>query len=439
LDVSNRSVVSGTLTADGLTVAGSVFLADGSQFTDIRLHSADIGGQLDVSNRSVVSGTLTADGLTVAGSVFLADGSQFTDIRLHSGDIGGTLEVDGGSVVSGTLTADGLTVAGDVFLRGGSQFADIRLPGADIGGDLDVDGGSVVSGTLTADQTTVAGNVFLGDGSQFKDIRLPGAAIGGLIVLEGATWGSEGSIDLRQAHVGGILTDDRVDSWPATMYLGGFTFEQWVNPDPAELGSGWFTGVWLDRLDAFSPGPYNQLAAVLDAGGHPTIAADVRYSRSRAESLAVSWSRPDRWGRWLYWLVLGYGLRPWWALGWFFAVWLIGCLALRVRLQPAPAHTGKTLQVDKLAKRRPQGGMRRWRGRIAGVARLRPVKAGEWSAGQAALYSLDRLLPAVNLVDPDEFPAPTRAQGHWLTFQTLLGWLLTLFIVGWLGSLLAQT
>ncbi|MGH3755945.1 MAG: hypothetical protein ACRDRP_25345 [Pseudonocardiaceae bacterium] len=64
---------------------------------------------------------------------------------------------------------------------------------------------------------------------------------------------------------------------------------------------------------------------------------------------------------------------------------------------------------------------------------------GEWSAGQAALYSLDRLLPAVRLVDPDEFPAPTRAQQIWLTLQMLLGWLLTLFIVGWLGSLLVQT
>ncbi len=172
------------------------------------------------------------------------------------------------------------------------------------------------------------------------------------------------------------------------------------------------------------------------AGGHPTFAADIRYSRSRAESLAVPWSRPDRWGRGLYWLVLGYGLRPWRALGWFFAVWLIGCLALRVRLRPAPV---RTLKVDAVAARPPPGGMRRWRGRIARVARFRPVKAGEWSAGQAALYSLDRLLPAVNLVDPDEFPAPTRAQGHWLTVQTLLGWLLTLFIFGWLGSLLVQT
>ncbi|MGH8908077.1 MAG: hypothetical protein ACRD0K_16575 [Egibacteraceae bacterium] len=105
----------------------------------------------------------------------------------------------------------------------------------------------------------------------------------------------------------------------------------------------------------------------------------------------------------------------------------------RLRLQPR-----KTLQVDAIAARPPQGRLRRWRGRIAGIARVRPVKAGEWSAGQAALYSLDRLLPAVRLIDPDEFPARTRAQQTWSTVQMLFGWLLTLFIVGWLGSLLAQ-
>jgi hypothetical protein len=59
--------------------------------------------------------------------------------------------------------------------------------------------------------------------------------------------------------------------------------------------------------------------------------------------------------------------------------------------------------------------------------------------GQAALYSLDRLLPAVKLGDPDTFPPRTRVQQMWSVVQMLLGWLLTLFIVGWLGSLLARS
>jgi hypothetical protein len=66
------------------------------------------------------------------------------------------------------------------------------------------------------------------------------------------------------------------------------------------------------------------------------------------------------------------------------------------------------------------------------------VNAEQWSAGQAALYSLDRLVPAVRLIDPDKVPKRTRAQQAWSVVQQFLGWLLTLFIVGWLGSLLVQ-
>jgi hypothetical protein len=433
LEVNRGSVVSDTLTADRLTVTGDVFLRDGSRFNDIVLLDAHIGGELGVNRGSVVSGTLAADRLTVTGSVFLDERSTFNDIRLLGAHIGGDLYVNSGSVVSGTLNAGRTAVAGSVFLRDGSRFNDIRLLGAHIGGQLDASGGSVVSGTLAADRLTVTGSVFLDKGSTFHTIILSGAGIGGLILVDGARWASGGSLDLRQAHAGGLWTDDRADSWPATIKLNGFVFGQWAKPDPRTLGSGWFTGTWLARLDAFSPGPYNQLAAVMDATGHPTIAADVRYHRSNAERLRIPWSRPERWGQQLHWLVLGYGFRPWRAVGWLFAVWLLGFLVFWVRLQPDTVHP-----CDDVDGRPRPARMRRWRGRIAGMGRIRLVKAEGWSAGQAALYSLDRLLPAVKLASPDVFPARTRTQQVWSVAQMLLGWVLTLFIIGWLGSLLVH-
>ena len=306
------------------------------------------------------------------------------DLTLLGADLRSDLYVSGGSVVSGTLNADRLTVAGDVFLDGGSRFAGIRLLGAGIGGQLAVDEGSVVSGTLAADGLTVAGDVFLDVGSRFADIDLLGAEVGGLILLNGARWEPGGSLDLRQADVGGVSTDERADSLPQRLELDGFTFEQWANPDPRDLGAGWFLGTWLGRGEEFSPGPYDRLAAVMDAGGHPTIAADIRYHRSDEERLVTPWTRPERWGRMLHWLVLGYGYRPWWALGWFFAAWVTGFFVLWLRP-----------------------------GARAGLARLRPVPRGEWSVGQAALFSLDRLVPAVSLADPDGFPPRTRAQQLW--------------------------
>ena len=407
----------------------------------IRLRGAWLPGGLDLSEAAVgfplrcqacrIAG-LDADDAVIDGDLDLDGSAVEGNLSLLGAIIRSDLLVSDGAVVSGALDADGLTVAGSVFLREGSRFNNIVLLGADIGGQLDVHGGSVVSGTLDADQLTVAENVFLSRGSEFKDdIDLSGADIGGLIYVDGAKWASSGSLDLRQAHVGGLFTDKRAGSWPATLRLDGLRFEQWANPDPRKLGSSWLIDVWLARLEGFSPGPYNELARVMDATGHPTIAADIRYHRSHAESLEIPWRRPERWGRTLHWLVLGYGFRPWWALGWFLAVWLIGFAVFGARLQRRSAAT-----ADEVGSR--PGRLRRWRGWLARVARVRLARAEGWSVGQAALFSLDRLLPAVKLVDPDAFPARTRAQETWSIIQVLLGWLLAGFIVGWLGSLLVQ-
>ena len=431
LSMRGGSVASGALNADQLKVASHVLLREGSKFTDIVLRGADIGGNLEVDKGSVMSGALNADQLTVAGSLFLREGSKFNNIVLRGADIGGQLAINGGSIVSGALNADQLTVAENVLLHDKSQFNTIDLLGADIGGQLAINGGSAVSGALNADQLTVAENVFLSHGSEFNNIDLSGAGISGLLYLNGAKWASDGSLDLSQAHVGGFFTDDRAESWPATLRLDGLRFAQWANPDPRTLGSSWFIGTWLARLEGFSPGPYTQLAAVMDASGHPTIAADIRYHRSHAESQQVGWDRPERWGRAAHWLVLGYGFRPWRALGWFLAAWLTGFLVFGARLQRRSAAT-----ADEVGSR--PGRLRRWRGRIARVAGVRLARAEGWSVGQAALFSLDRLLPAFKLINPDDFPLRTQAQQTWSVIQILLGWLLLLFIGGWLGSLLVQ-
>ena len=365
------------------------------------------------ATEAVIDGTLDLRGSAVEG-----------DLTLLAANIAGDLLVSDGAAVTGRLFADGLTVAGGVFLRDGSRFADIRLPGAHIGGNLEVNGESVVSGTLAAEQATVTGNMFLRDGSRFAGINLRGADIGGLIVLEGAVWEPGGALDLSQARAGGVFTDEQAGSLPARLDLDGFTFPQWAGPDPGTLRRGWFTDIWLARMPEFRPGPYTHLADVMDAAGHPTIADDLRYHRNTAQRQLVPWTRPDRWGRQLHWLVLGYGLRPWRALGWLAAVWLTGLLVfwLRPRLRPP--------------RERVRSRPRRWLAYAATLGRLRLAVRDGWSAGLAALYSLDRLVPAVKLVSPDHIPDRTRPQHAWAVAEQLLGWLLTLFLVGWLGSLL---
>ena len=410
VSVSDGSEVSGVLNGEGTAVGESLFLRNGAAFNDISLTGAIVAGDLDVTGGSEVSGELMADRIDVDGGVFLRDGSTFADVRLRGARIGGDLDVLYGSEVSGSLEADGLTAA-NVLLRDRSTFRDVRLVGADISGQFSVSDGSGVLGTLGADGVAVGRDVFLRHGSTFSVVRLVGAEIGGLVDLNGAAWTGEASLVMQDAHAGGFLGDTDAAALPAKVALDGFTFDRWVDPDPRTLGSHWYLNEWLARLDTFSPGPYNQLAAVMDAQGHPVIAADLRYGRSHAERLQVPWSQPERWRRELYRLVLGYGYRPWRALGWHAVLWFIGFVVLQIRLQPDPCRLAR----------------RNW-----------AVTASEWTPSQAAWFSLDRLLPAAKIADLGEYPTPDPKQAAWLRVQQLCGWVLTLFIVGWLGGLLVQ-
>ncbi len=403
LDVSNGSTVTGTLGAAGTEIAGSVFLRRGSTFANVDLISADIGGNLDVSNGSTVTGTLDAGGLTIGGSVLLSNGSTFADIYLVGSEIGGVLDVCNGSTVNGALWGDEATFARSVFLLGGSTFAHVSLVATEIGGNLELSGSTVT--TLDANGVTVAGSALLGDGSGFASISLADSQIGRELRLVGAHWHGEGSMDLRFTSVTSFSMDDGA-SLPGSLQLDGFSYELWEQPDPSIIGSGWFIDEWLGRLPQFTPSAYVQLASVMEDSGHVTIADDIRYSLSDAERHAVPLFRLDRWARDLYWLVSGYGHKPWRVVAWVFSLWLIGIAVL-----------------------------------LKGFPRRDP-KRKSWRFRQAAAYSLHRLLPAIKLVQQDQPPYSLLLQGAakwqkcWLTLHHVLGWVLGLAIIGWLGSLL---
>lgn len=430
LEIGDGSRVSGTLYADGLEVTHGVHMNRGSRFGSVVLLGAHVGGNVELSDGTVVSGELNANRLTVGQSIVMISGSRFADINLAGADVGGHVEISDHTVVSGMLKADGISVGEGMLLTNTSRFADVRLIGADVGGEIDFSGRSVVSGPVTAERLRVADNLFLRSGS-FSDFNLVGADISGVIALNGARWTPGSVLDLRLAHAGGISTDDRAASWPPAIRLNDFTFEQWAEPSPTVLGSAWFVHTWLARLDGFSAGPYNQLADVMDAAGHPTIATDIRYERSQAERRRVTGDHPDRWGRQLHWLVLGYGFRPWWALPWCVAVWAVGFVLLwsGVALHLRRRDAGPAAPEAGSGRRRSTGGA---------FGRIHLVRTARWPAGRAAVYSLDCLLPAIKLVSADDLPPRNRLQETWLIGQQLLGWLLTLFIVGWLSGLLVQ-
>lgn len=420
------------LNAERAAIGGSLDLRVTTIERDLHLLRTEVDGQLLLNDGSEVRGTLRAGSATVAGDVFLDD-SRYADVRLQHAKIDGQLSARNVEQHSGAFIGNGMSVGNGAHLRA-SRFRDIRLDRARIGGILDASE-VVVSGVLNAERLTVETDVLFADGAELEEVVLAGANIGGLLLLYDLEWNGKAYIGLREARAGGVASDGRKSSWPKMVGLDGFTFTRWASPPPAELGVAWFDDVLLDRLDTFSPGPYRELAAVMDAQGHPTIASDVRYSLAHTERLQVPWSRPDRWGRELHRAVLGYGHRPWWALGWLLLFWLIGFLLLWIRLEPV---THRIHRIDDDGPSPYRWRLDQWTTHLAEARYVIPVKSARWSAAEAAILSLDRVLPAISLVDKTKPVMLSRTQEAWLRMAQVAGWALTLFIVGWLGGLLVS-
>jgi sRNA-binding regulator protein Hfq len=114
------------LSADGAKVTGSVFFRDGFNAKgQVGLPFMDIGLILDCSAGKFVErggdelSALRADGVKVRGSVFLSRGfSVEGEVRLHSADIGGDLNCEGAKFATDSrFLAKRMTVRGGFFWR----------------------------------------------------------------------------------------------------------------------------------------------------------------------------------------------------------------------------------------------------------------------------------------------------------------------------------
>src|ERR1019366_4563098 len=179
---------------------------------EVRLLGAIVGGNLEADGGTFKRSNgkaLSADGVRVAGSVFLRSGFNAEgEVRLLGATIGGNLDATGGTFKKpcgnvlnsdGTknetaLNAERIKVGGNVLLR--RKFAaegEMRLVGAAIGGSLDARGGTFKEPegyALNADRAKIDGSVFMTRELNAKDeiqskfvaegeVRLLGATIGG--------------------------------------------------------------------------------------------------------------------------------------------------------------------------------------------------------------------------------------------------------------------
>jgi len=424
------------LRGDRIKVEGGVFLIEGFAATgEVRLLGGEIGGNLACRNGtfSVSTGAaLSADGIKVAGDVFLDRGFAATgEVRLLGAEIGGDFTCSNGTFNAPgghALHADRIKVAGGVFLRDGfASTGEVRFLGAEIGGDLSCRDGvfaNVGGYALSADGINVKGCVFL-RGAQFQ-----------------------GAISFPSAHIGTLADDDAC--WAAgEHYLDGLHYDNIFGKTDADSRIRWLEYQRLDQLngESWAPQPWEQLVKVLRNMGHPLEATKVAIAKQeRMRRAGKVGGRFAQLLHWLYGFLAGYGYRPLRTVRAMLAVWLLAATAFyfggqsgyigpTTPLYNSPALSGR---VEQLCGHGGESGKTPW-------TRC-PAMPAEYTTFQPLMYSLDLILPLVDLQQESDWapivedpPGNTLWPGtllRWLMwFEILFGWAMSLMLVAVLGKL----
>lgn len=430
------------LSGDRLNADGSLFLRNGFVATgEIRLHGARIGGALSCKGGSfsdAQGNALSADRANIQGSVFLSDDFKAKgNVRLLGAQIGGSLSCQGGLFTNeqgDALSADGANIQGDVFLSDDFKASGkVRLLGAQISGDLLCQGGKFESGSsgnaIVAERMRVEGSF------QFRKLKTP-----------------VNGINLSSSRVGQLADDEA--SWGQSLILDGFTYGNFAGGAPCDASK---RLAWLAKQrdghyqtpKHFRPQPWKQLTRTLRRMGHDEDARQVAIAyETHRRKFGLIPGPARRTLHWLFGLFIGYGYRPLRLFCIMLGVWLF-CAAIYwaaalhdvfapsnplVFHHPDYQHCRPDYPFPGKANEKPKFG--NWY--------LCPELAGEYTGFSPLAYSLDLILPLVDLQQEHDWaPYIPTPQANWFEELTahskyhatrLLIWLEILF--GWVASLL---
>jgi hypothetical protein len=339
-------------------------------------------------------------------------GCHVGTVHLRSAKINGSLGLSG-THLNGkdglALDAQALTVTADMDCERLQADGRASLYGASIGGELrlrDAHLNGKDGLALNAQALTVTGSIICNRLQADGEVSLLGASIGRALVLSGAhlngkerraltAWAltvtadmacdggfqADTAVDLTGAKIGRLI--DERKSWPPLLRLDGLTYGDLTYMPARERLD------WLNRSVDYSPQPYEQLAGYYRQLGHDEQARRVLLAKQRQRRRQRPW-----WTRWWGWLqdaLAGYGYAPGRALlllaGAFVAGWLV------------------------FSTHHPV-----------------PVGPGPHPAFNAALYTLDVLIPAPALGQASDFDP----QGAGLAVAAglhILGWLLAITVI----------
>jgi hypothetical protein len=446
--------------------------APGDAAVRLHEHGLRIKGALVVSDGQAdpVLGEEATPGLDLEGGRLDQDllllACRFQDTPVLRGAKLETLNLQGSHLPG--LEGDGLEARRDVSLQNVHAEGEVRLLGARIGGDLDCIGG------------------------QFENIGERALNAAGARVVGAFFWRSDyngnraaakGALDLTAADIGHVNDDPACWPGPGDLLLNRCTYA-------AFTGHGITADNrirWLDLLDParvgkdFWPQPWEHCAQVLREMGHSDDARQVliakeerqrRVWRAQAASdlskvrrriakverdadphdiearlaawsgLVGAWSTLAflRLRDWLLSALIAYGHRPLRALGWLAGMWLVGAVLFGVVHGNGGFKPNNAFVLSKPAWFECAVGGDRRSDHPSTLAcyQSQPAAAG-YPAFNAALYSLDTLVPVVDLEVqdywvPDERVSP--AARYYLWVHIAMGWFLALLAVAGVSGLI---
>jgi len=432
----------GLILADGLKVAGSIFLRDGFRAkSEVRLRGAAVGGDLDCSKGQFINkdgDAFSADGSKVAGGVYFSDGFEsHGEVRLLGAVIGGAVDCSDGHFLNKdrkAFSADRLKVDGSVsFCKGFKAEGEVRLRGATVGGNLVCEEGQFINQggrAINADGMKVGESVFLRKGFEAKGlVSFVLATIPGHFCLADIDSPEDTAVDLRSAKIGTL--NDRQESWPDSgrLSLYGLEYEEIFHESPRDSKT---RIEWLRLQKGFWPQPYEQLAKVLRESGDGAGARDVLVAKNRDKAKLTKLTFPEKCWYHVLGRSIGYGHKPWVAVPLVLVIILFGSMFFK----EGYSHGLVTPLSESAYAEDNTGAMT--------ISEIYPVF-------NSLVYSIDVFVPVVDLHQA-KYWLPNANRGSelvptssaalctgglllfWLWFEIACGWVLTtLFLVGLTG------
>jgi hypothetical protein len=442
--------ITGDFNVEGVTVAVGVSLQHCHFDRPLNLRSTQFAGDLEFVDTYVPS--IRGDGMTCMRDLFMRDGTESGDgIRFVGATVHGDVDFSGATFRGKNreaLALDNCEIKGSLYLRGKfSSEGTVRLVNARIGRDMDC--------------SSAQFDGLYADGKPNRSLAMRSAQIGGALILKNVRLSNVSLADAKVKYL-----EDESQSWASGAVLNGFQYEaiahgaptdcvrriEWLRTQsPEHLGE-------TDSARTFCPQPWQHLIRTLRSMGHRADAVEVGVAFEHhlrrigkvgesGEGASVVRRHVVRWvskpTHAIFGLLAGYGYKPLRLLGSVFGLWVFCALAYWAAaryglMAPAPPSI---FDKDAYATCSPQGA------NPEGNWYLCPLMKSEFPRFSPFAYSLDVLLPVVNLRQEDNWlpvVPPLRDSSLWedatsvsaghavrllIWFEMIYGWIASLLLV----------